>query len=92
MNTTPSAGHSGSDTPARWDRRRVLRIIEDAERTPRTCPCGEMLVVQASDDILWLGCPAYRERPTGRLAWLRSALRDVSHDRSVLATGIGRAA
>lgn len=76
----------------RWDRLRMLQLIEDAERATRLCLCGAQMRVDVSDDTLWLECPTFGDQPDGHLAWLRSGLREVLHDRRALVTGIGRAA
>jgi hypothetical protein len=70
----------------------MLQVIEDAERQSRMCVCGELMTVAASSDALWLECPTFRDAHVGRLAGLRSGLRELLHDRRAIVTGLGRVA
>jgi hypothetical protein len=89
--TTPTR-HTPVPVPDERDRLHLLLVIEDAERETRICPCGERMVVAASDDAVWLECPTFREVHEGRLGWLRSGLREVLHERRTIVTGIAPAA
>ena len=94
-NPTPTSiqlTDTGAAESADRDRLRLLQVIEDAEREVRSCPCGALMTVGASDDTLWLECPAYRETHDGRLAWLRTGLRGMLHDRRTIVDGLGRVA
>ena len=78
--------------PPDGDRLHLLQVIEDAQREVRICPCGALMTLGESEDTLWLECPAFRETHDGRLAWLRSGLRGMLHDRRSIVTDLGRVA
>ncbi|MFN8518324.1 MAG: hypothetical protein U0667_02795 [Chloroflexota bacterium] len=73
-------------------RLRILQVIEDAERATRMCTCGEIMVVDGTDDAVWLECPTFREPTQGRFRWLRAGVREVLHDRHVIVAPDSRAA
>ena len=88
----PTTTTTPAPEPEEWDRLRMLQVIEDAERETRMCACGELLTVSVSSDAVWLECPTFRVAHVGRLAWLRSGLREALHDRRTIITGWGRVA
>jgi hypothetical protein len=63
------------------DNRRALYLIEDAERETHFCACGELMLVAARPDGIWLECTSLSTPAGSRVTRFLSGLIAPGHAR-----------
>jgi hypothetical protein len=74
------------------DNRRALDLIEHAERETPLCVCGQLMLVAARPDGIWLECASLRAPAGSRVTRFLSGLIAPGHARQRIIDPLAEAA